>query len=594
MPELPPRIQQLLFKRGLMAAREDANFPGIANDMIKNIDIALKGAGYTPQGELINPVSPTTPDKSGVAPTRAGGTGFVSGPPAVKPITAPTRTPGAELVSGPFKPESGLRAPVADQPMFSGANTTSSASLFPQTSTTQPITNTSQSIAAPSRLASPSKTFSASNPTSGGSINNSMFGNYPSSIPTMGQSPGGGIMPPGGSYSPSTPPNLNFGAMNTQPQSSGAPTNQSVWDAYEEAKAKSIQDYNRIMQQYRQFDPNFAGGSGGGGAFQSFDSNYTPIQFNPINMPSFPANIENITSPAIEYITSPQYNELAGKYKNLSETGGFSGSEIAAMRARGISPVRSVYANAMRNMERQRALQGGYSPNYMAASSKMSRDLSQELADASLGVEARLAPMIREGKLAGLEGLRGIGEAEADRAAKIAESNRRMQLQADLANQAASSRAQEFGADLGMQTNLANLDASTRAQIANMEAAFKDAQLKQQSYTDYLSSGERSKALELQALDAQRALYGTTPASAALFGEQASKSIDQGMKEQEIMLNAILESIKMGGKFGDKRIPGGLPLPGGPGTSTGMPIVNQQSGSIFNQSPQQGRFRYAY
>lgn len=99
------------------------------------------------------------------------------------------------------------------------------------------------------------------------------------------------------------------------------------------------------------------------------------------------------------YQSSPDVTSAMSGLKGLAETGGLSLADQAAIRERGISPVRAVYANAMRNLDRQRALQGGYSPNYTAATAKMSRDLSDEIANQTTNVNAQLAQMIQQGKL---------------------------------------------------------------------------------------------------------------------------------------------------------------------------------------------------
>ena len=97
-----------------------------------------------------------------------------------------------------------------------------------------------------------------------------------------------------------------------------------------------------------------------------------------------------------------------GGYQDFANTGGLSSQNISDMRARSVAPLRATYANAQDNIRRQRSLQGGFSPNYTAASAKMARELGSSLADASTNVEAQLADSIRTGKLAGLSGMTGI------------------------------------------------------------------------------------------------------------------------------------------------------------------------------------------
>lgn len=99
------------------------------------------------------------------------------------------------------------------------------------------------------------------------------------------------------------------------------------------------------------------------------------------------------------------YGTIMQGYRDFATTGGFSPDDLANIRARSTSPIRAVYANAQREVNRNKALQGGYSPNFNAAMAKMAREQSYTQADAAVNREADLAELIRSGKLAGLEGM---------------------------------------------------------------------------------------------------------------------------------------------------------------------------------------------
>lgn len=101
-------------------------------------------------------------------------------------------------------------------------------------------------------------------------------------------------------------------------------------------------------------------------------------------------------------------------YQNFADTGGYSGNDISAIRARGVAPIRSAYAGAQRDIDRQKAIQGGYAPNYIASKAKLTRDIGQSMSDANVNVEASLADQIRQGKLAGLGGMTGIDSILGD------------------------------------------------------------------------------------------------------------------------------------------------------------------------------------
>lgn len=85
--------------------------------------------------------------------------------------------------------------------------------------------------------------------------------------------------------------------------------------------------------------------------------------------------------------------------KDLAGTGGISDADAANIRARGVSPIRAAYATAQRNTDRQRGLQGGYSPNYGAVQAKLAREGSESLAAGNTNVEAAIAEMRAKGRL---------------------------------------------------------------------------------------------------------------------------------------------------------------------------------------------------
>lgn len=98
------------------------------------------------------------------------------------------------------------------------------------------------------------------------------------------------------------------------------------------------------------------------------------------------------------------YGNLMGQYNQFAQTGGFSPQDLGAIRARALSPTRAAYTNAQRNVNRQRALQGGYAPGFGTLQARMAREQGQGLSDAATNAEAAIAQMVQQGKLAGLGG----------------------------------------------------------------------------------------------------------------------------------------------------------------------------------------------
>lgn len=102
------------------------------------------------------------------------------------------------------------------------------------------------------------------------------------------------------------------------------------------------------------------------------------------------------------------YGNLMSGFQEFQRTGGYSPLDIQNIRSRATAPIRGVYAGANREVDRQRALQGGYSPNYTAAKTRMAREQSMGLADATTNVEGMLAQMQNEGRRFGLSGGSGL------------------------------------------------------------------------------------------------------------------------------------------------------------------------------------------
>ena len=103
-----------------------------------------------------------------------------------------------------------------------------------------------------------------------------------------------------------------------------------------------------------------------------------------------------------------QNQERAGitsGYQNFANTGGYSQQDIQDIRNRSTNPLKSVYAGANREVDRSRALQGGYSPGYGVLKARMAREQGQAMADANTNVNASVAKMVNRGKLAAQAGL---------------------------------------------------------------------------------------------------------------------------------------------------------------------------------------------
>jgi hypothetical protein len=238
------------------------------------------------------------------------------------------------------------------------------------------------------------------------------------------------------------------------------PISQDINNAATRARATNEADYGAISQGYQDFNANLGGPTKFG--YQSVSAQ-RPAELNK----------------AYGYL-----DEAMPGYRDFASTGGYSGQDIQELRARGVSPIRTAYGNTMRELDRSRALGGnGGSPNYIAAASRAQRDLPGQMADATTGVNAKLAEDIRTGRQFGLTGISGTGATMGGLSSQ--EANR--MLQADVSNQAADIQTQGMGE-------------ASRWSLANAQ---------------------------LNGLGGRTSLYGTTPAMSATFGNQALNAYGQ-------------------------------------------------------------------
>ena len=236
------------------------------------------------------------------------------------------------------------------------------------------------------------------------------------------------------------------------------PFSQEIANNYRNAATRATGDYGNIMSGYQ----NLFSGDQPGKTF---------------NYQSVSANRPKELGESYDTLRSA----LPG-YRDFADTGGYSAQDQQELRARGTSPIRSAYANAQQDMARANTLGGG-AANYIAASSKASRQLPGQMASAMTDVNARLAEDIRSGKLAGLQGVTGIGSTMGG----LSSSEADRQLNAAMANQRADLQAQGMTED----------------------------------------SNPMNFRNRLAALQGMNSLYGTTPGQASMFGNQALNAYGQ-------------------------------------------------------------------
>src|SRR6266704_6900706 len=131
-------------------------------------------------------------------------------------------------------------------------------------------------------------------------------------------------------------------------------------------------DYDTMMESYRDLAANYA---------------------------KNPVTAGTVTPQVTPYKQSSDVTGSLSDLSNLATTGGLSEGDIQNIRERDISPIRSIYSNAQQNVERQRALGGGYSPNFNASQAAMARDESSAIGDRTTAANAGIAELQQRGKL---------------------------------------------------------------------------------------------------------------------------------------------------------------------------------------------------
>lgn len=232
------------------------------------------------------------------------------------------------------------------------------------------------------------------------------------------------------------------------------PLSQFMNNAYTNAASRQRSDYDSLMSGYAGFRDN---------------------SINPLI-----SSIAGNKPAPITYTRSGDMAKAMGGYSTFADTGGYSPQDVQELRARGISPIRAAYGNTMQELDRARALGGpGGATNYIAAAGRAQRELPQQMADAMTGVNAQLAQDIRQGKLAGMQGLQqgAVQEAQLDQRAK---------------------------------------------------------ELTQQGMSDWQARQIAANELGLKSFEGQQSLYGTTPGMASTFGNQALQSYNTRLNMEQL------------------------------------------------------------
>jgi len=348
-------------------------------------------------------------------------------------------------------------------------------------------------------------------------------------------------------------------------------TNQ--YKLYNSGVQQNAEDYSGIMQGYRNLTNNAQSQRS-----QPISApNYTPQQVSPSQSTYTPAQMQAPASITPQSYTAQNYaykptadvsSSLAG-LKDLSTTGGYSEQGIADLRARGISPIRSVYASAQRDINRNRSLKGGYSPGYNATSAKMAREMSDQIGTATQNVNAGIAQNVAQNRLSAAPNYASAAGAESGLATQAGLANVNAQNQAGQINTSAANQAQlqnianqiaanqynagavnqagQFNAGNIQQADLFNANAVNAGNQQNIQNQLAVSQFNQQQQ-------QQPQQNQLAALQGMSSLYGTTPAMSNLFGNQAlsAAQLQNQINQQNNQsgLNLVGQGISQIPRFG--------------------------------------------
>jgi len=173
-----------------------------------------------------------------------------------------------------------------------------------------------------------------------------------------------------------------------------------------------------------------------------------------------------------------------GVFEEFQKTGGYSDADLGNIRAKGLSPISASYTAMQDELNRRRAVQGGYAPGFDASSRALRRDTSRGIADMSLDTELGIKDAVNKGRQWGatggasaetalqglrtgnmLAGLQGAGAMDINLQNAI-NSGRLGGLGGIQQNDAADLQAGTFNAGQDLQAGMFNSGQSLQAQIA--------------------------------------------------------------------------------------------------------------------------------
>lgn len=219
-----------------------------------------------------------------------------------------------------------------------------------------------------------------------------------------------------------------------------------------------------------------------------------------------------------QYQSSPEYNQTMEGLSEFARTGGYSDDDISNLRARGTAPIRSAYATALKELNRNKSLQGGYAPGHGAALAKFAREKGYLLSDKATDINAGIAERVAQNKLSSLSTLAPLQARENENRNRFNESN--------LKNKMA---VEDYNTNLINEFNKMNQDEEMRINQLNM--------------------AEEQRAIDNQnrALSGMSSIYSASPGLVNTFGNQVLSDRNQVLNNNAQRSSQGLNLIRSSG-----------------------------------------------
>ena len=284
-------------------------------------------------------------------------------------------------------------------------------------------------------------------------------------------------------------------------------------------------DYDRIMQQYADLAKSY---SDNPLSVAPLTAQQTSKQA-PISAPTVSFN--SITPQTAKYEQSNDVTNSLAKLSDLATTGGYDSAGIADLRARGVAPTRSIYANAQENVNRQRALAGGYSPSFNATQAKLARDESSQIGDITTNVNAGIAQNVATNRIAAASPYASASASANAEKARADQANAAIINQINEANSQGNFAASSANANLGLGAKEFNTSTDAAISEANANRVNSTSQFNTDAA---LRAAMANRGGQLGAIQGQASLYGTTPALTNTFGNQVIQAGQLGQGQQQL------------------------------------------------------------